>query len=116
MSLLLDRVWELGARVPDASAIAFVDKRGRVTDSMSRAEVVTEVSEVADALSQRCGLAPGDRALLVYPPGLDFVRVLLGCIAAGVLPVPVYPPDPINPQSRSKASSGLWPTAARKRS
>ena len=98
MSLLVERVRQLGAQVPDAAAISFVNGQGRVTDSMSRAGVVTEMVEVAEFLRRRCGLAPGDRALLVYPPGLDFVRSLLGCMAAGVIAVPVYPPDPFNPQ------------------
>jgi acyl-CoA synthetase (AMP-forming)/AMP-acid ligase II len=36
--------------------------------------------------------APGDRALLLYPPSLEFIEVFLGCLAAGVLAVPAYPP------------------------
>ena len=83
MSLLLDRVRALGARIPDSTAIAFVNERGRVIESMSRADVVTEMAEVAEFLRHRCGLAPGDRALLVYPPGLDFVRGLLGALLPG---------------------------------
>ncbi|KZS52828.1 hypothetical protein A4G26_19620 [Mycobacterium kansasii] len=98
MSLLVERVRQLGAQIPDAAAISFVNGQGRVTESVSRAGVVTEMGEVAEFLWQRCGLTPGDRALLVYPPGLDFVRSLLGCMAAGVIAVPVYPPDPFNPQ------------------
>jgi acyl-CoA synthetase (AMP-forming)/AMP-acid ligase II len=31
------------------------------------------------------------RAILVYPPGLEFVSALLGCMAASVVPIPVYP-------------------------
>ncbi|MEZ4449167.1 MAG: amino acid adenylation domain-containing protein [Nannocystaceae bacterium] len=38
--------------------------------------------------------APGDRALLIYPPGLDFVRAFFGCLYAGVVAVPAYPPEP----------------------
>lgn len=98
MSLLVERVRQLGAQVPAAAAISFVNGQGRVTESVSRAGVLTEMGEVADFLRQRCGLAPGDRAVLVYPPGLDFVRSLLGCMAAGVIAVPVFPPDPINPK------------------
>lgn len=98
MSLMLDRIRELGVQIPDSPAITFVDDRGRVTESMSRADVVTEMNAAAGLLTQRCGLVPGDHALLVYPPGLDFVRALLGCMAAGVLAVPVYPPNPVNPQ------------------
>ncbi|MGQ9575474.1 MAG: aminotransferase class I/II-fold pyridoxal phosphate-dependent enzyme [Thermoguttaceae bacterium] len=35
---------------------------------------------------------PGQRALLVYPPGLDFIAAFFGCLYAGVVAVPVYPP------------------------
>src|SRR5205085_2773382 len=38
--------------------------------------------------------ASGERALLVYPPGLEFVAGFFGCLYAGVVAVPVYPPDP----------------------
>lgn len=34
----------------------------------------------------------GQRALLLYPPGIDFVAGLFGCHYAGVVPVPAYPP------------------------
>lgn len=34
----------------------------------------------------------GERALLLYPPGLDFIAAFYGCLYAGVVAVPVYPP------------------------
>jgi len=34
----------------------------------------------------------GQRALLCYPPGLEFVSAFFGCLYAGVVAVPVYPP------------------------
>src|SRR5262249_13614875 len=39
--------------------------------------------------------APGDRALLLYGPGLDYVTAFFGCLYAGAVPVPAYPPDPL---------------------
>jgi amino acid adenylation domain-containing protein/non-ribosomal peptide synthase protein (TIGR01720 family) len=39
----------------------------------------------------------GARALLLYPAGLDFIIGFFGCLYAGVVAVPVYPPDPIRP-------------------
>lgn len=34
----------------------------------------------------------GERALLLYPAGLEFVAAFFGCLYAGVVAVPVYPP------------------------
>ncbi len=34
----------------------------------------------------------GERALLLYPAGLEFVAAFFGCLYAGVIAVPVYPP------------------------
>jgi acyl-CoA synthetase (AMP-forming)/AMP-acid ligase II len=37
--------------------------------------------------------AKGNRALLLYTPGLDFIESFFGCLYAGVVAVPAYPPD-----------------------
>ena len=34
----------------------------------------------------------GQRALLLYPPGLEFISAFFGCLYAKVVAVPVYPP------------------------
>ncbi len=34
----------------------------------------------------------GERILLLYPPGLDFITAFFGCLYAGAIAVPVYPP------------------------
>jgi acyl transferase domain-containing protein/acyl-CoA synthetase (AMP-forming)/AMP-acid ligase II/acetylornithine/succinyldiaminopimelate/putrescine aminotransferase/alpha-ketoglutarate-dependent taurine dioxygenase len=38
------------------------------------------------------GVMPGDRVALVYPPGLEYVAAFLGCLYAGAVAVPTYPP------------------------
>ena len=35
---------------------------------------------------------PGDGVLLLYPAGLSYVATLVGCLYAGLVPVPAYPP------------------------
>jgi acyl-CoA synthetase (AMP-forming)/AMP-acid ligase II len=42
--------------------------------------------------------ASGERALLLYPTGLDFTAAFFGCLYAGVIPVPLPPPNPAQPQ------------------
>ena len=37
-------------------------------------------------------LAAGQRALLLYPPGLPYITAFFGCLYAGVVAVPAYPP------------------------
>lgn len=36
----------------------------------------------------------GERALLLYPPGLAYIAAFMGCLFANVVAVPAYPPDP----------------------
>ncbi|HET7288707.1 MAG TPA: AMP-binding protein, partial [Pyrinomonadaceae bacterium] len=36
--------------------------------------------------------AKGERVLLLYPPGLEFIAAFFGCLYAGAIAVPVYPP------------------------
>src|SRR4051794_6200205 len=45
---------------------------------------------IAAALAD--AVPPGERALLLYPPGLEFVAAFFGCLYAGVIAVPAYPP------------------------
>jgi len=58
--------------------------------NLSYGELDRRVKAIA-ALLQRMG-AVGERALLLYPPGLDYVVAFWGCIHGGVIAVPAYPP------------------------
>ena len=39
-------------------------------------------------------ISVGERLLLLYPPGLEFIKAFLGCLYAGVVAVPVHCPGP----------------------
>ncbi|RLU03559.1 MAG: amino acid adenylation domain-containing protein, partial [Ketobacter sp.] len=40
-----------------------------------------------------CAIAqPGDRALMLFPSGLEFIFAFFGCLYSGVIAVPAYPP------------------------
>jgi amino acid adenylation domain-containing protein len=36
--------------------------------------------------------AKGERVLLLYPPGLEYVAAFFGCLYAGAIAIPLYPP------------------------
>lgn len=53
-----------------------------------------DLHEQARAIAARLGedAEPGDRALLLCPPGPAYVAALFGCFYAGLIAVPAYPP------------------------
>lgn len=58
-----------------------------------------KVAQVIAAKLQLMGAA-GSQALLLYPPGLEFIEAFFGCLYAQVVAVPVYPPRPNHSLSR----------------
>ena len=52
-----------------------------------------ELHKKAMSISCRLELngSPGDRAMLLYPPGLDFICAFFGCLYANMVAVPVAP-------------------------
>jgi len=50
--------------------------------------------------------AAGERALLLYPPGLDFIAAFFGCLYAGAVAVPAYPPRAGRTQPRLRSIAG----------
>jgi acyl-CoA synthetase (AMP-forming)/AMP-acid ligase II len=59
--------------------------------ALTYAQIDRRACAIAAALSDR-GTKPSDRAILLYPPGLDFITAFFGAIYAGVIAVPCYPP------------------------
>ena len=89
-SNLVDLVRYRATIQPDDLAFVYL------TDGVS-----SEISLTYSELDRRCrALAAwlqrhnmrGKRALLLYPPGLDFIVAFYGCLYAGATAVPVYPP------------------------
>ena len=78
------------AERPDRRAFTFLENGERESDAVTYAELDRDARAIAALLQSRT--RAGDRALLLYPPGLDFVRAFMGCLYAGVIAVPVYPP------------------------
>jgi acyl-CoA synthetase (AMP-forming)/AMP-acid ligase II len=39
--------------------------------------------------------ATSERVLLLFPPGIDYITAFFGCLYAGAVAVPTYPPDPM---------------------
>lgn len=75
---------------PERVAFTFLSYRGRShvakQESITIAELDQRARAIAATLQQHSQV--GDRALLLFRPGLDFISALLGCFYAGVVAVP----------------------------
>jgi len=71
----------------------FLDESDGADASLSALELHERARRIAAVLQQ--GGAEGQRVLLLYPPGLDYVAGFFGCLYAGAIAVPAYPPDPV---------------------
>ncbi|KAJ8603420.1 hypothetical protein CTAYLR_003966 [Chrysophaeum taylorii] len=76
--------------------LTWLDGAGVETATLSFHDVWSRSAFVAEWLLGDVGLAPGDRAMLVYAPGPEFFVAFVACLRAGILAVPNYPPDPAN--------------------
>lgn len=75
----------------------WINEEGQVVNERTYEELNANASCIAQKLlsSRKPVMKQGDRVLLVYVPGLDFIDSFFGCLRAGVLPVPVLPSDPM---------------------
>ena len=73
---------------PDKQAYIFLQNGETELGSLSYGELDRQARAIASHLQQW----QGERALLLYPSGLEFISAFFGCLYAGILAVPVYPP------------------------
>lgn len=75
---------------PDRMSFLFLEDGENESSSLTFGQLEQRARAVAAQL-QELG-AMDSRALLLYPPGLDFIVAFLGCMYARVVAVPAYPP------------------------
>ncbi|WP_394838603.1 amino acid adenylation domain-containing protein [Pendulispora rubella] len=77
---------------PDGLAYSFLGDGETETERLSFSELDARARAIAARLTQEGAF--GRPVLLLYPPGLDYVAGFFGCLYAGAIAVPLYPPDP----------------------
>ena len=89
-SSLVELLAKRAARQPDARAYVFLSDRG----AEEAAITFGQLHDAANALAARLRAVarPGERALLVFPPGLEFIVAFFGCLIARVIAVPMMMP------------------------
>ncbi len=83
---------------PGRVAATFLNDRGEESETATYAQLDCHARKIASWIQVRQGR--GQRVLLAYPPGLDFVAAYLGCLYAGAIAVPVDAGRPKRPSPR----------------
>lgn len=86
VEVLQQRVSDYGQKM----AFTFLQDGETILDSLTYLELEERVKAIAGYLQSRG--ATGERALLLFQPGLSFITAFFGCLYAGVIAVPAYPP------------------------
>ncbi len=73
-----------------AGAIAYSFHGDAESASVTYAGLDARARAIGRQLGETC--PPGSRVLLVLPAGLDYIAAFLGCLYAGTVAVPAYPP------------------------
>jgi len=73
------------------TAYTFLENGERPSKSLTYGELDLQARQLAVHL-QAAGLQ-GERAILLYPPDLDYIVAFFACLYAGVIAVPAYPPS-----------------------
>ena len=60
--------------------------------SLTYGQLEKKAKAIAAYLQSVC--SPQDRVLLLYPSSLDYITAFFGCLYAGVIAIPAYPPRP----------------------
>ncbi len=92
MASILDQLERLGEQHPNKLLYSYLDVNGNPMECYSYASFLHRMRAIAGHLREEHGFAVGDRLLLAYPPGLEMICAFFGCVRAGLIPVPVYPP------------------------
>jgi thioester reductase-like protein len=93
MASILEQLDKLGEEQPHKPLYSFLDLNGNPVEQYTYRSFLERTKAIASHLLKDGRFSPEDRLLLAYPPGLEMICAFFGCIRAGLVPVPVYPPS-----------------------
>ncbi len=101
VSTLVDLLGYRAQNQSDQTGYIFLQDGETEADRLTYQELDRQARAIASQLQSLD--AVGSRALLLYPPGLEFIAAFFGCLYAGVVAVPAYPPRRSQNMSRLQA-------------
>lgn len=91
-STLVDLCRQRSLEKPEARAYTYLIDGEEEEVRMSYGGLNRWAATIASELNK---MGPkGERVLLLFPPGLEYIQAFFACLYAGMIAVPAYPPDP----------------------
>lgn len=87
---IVDLLLHRSQQMPEQLAFEFLETGEATTARLTYRELDARARTIAIALQAR--ELEGERVLLFYQPGLDYITAFFGCLYAGAVAVPAYPP------------------------
>jgi acyl-CoA synthetase (AMP-forming)/AMP-acid ligase II len=98
-STLIDLLRWRAAQEPEQCLYTFLTDGETEKASYTHAELDHQARMIGATLQEHIpsleACPPGERALLIYPSGLEFITAFFGCLYSGIIAVPVYPPSAV---------------------
>jgi acyl-CoA synthetase (AMP-forming)/AMP-acid ligase II len=91
ITTLADLVIQRAITEPDKQIFTFLEDGEDIVSIVDYRTFDQRARAIAAVLLER--YQPGDRMLLLFHPGLDFIQAFWGCLYAGMIAVPTYPPN-----------------------
>ncbi|KAA6180161.1 AMP-binding protein, partial [Pseudomonas veronii] len=88
---LVQSLQQRAEQTPDQVALRFLAESAEQSVVLSYRDLDLRARTIAAALQANATL--GERAVLLFPSGPDYVAAFFGCLYAGIIAVPAYPPE-----------------------
>jgi acyl-CoA synthetase (AMP-forming)/AMP-acid ligase II len=86
---IVDTLYQHSVQSAEKVACAAISADGKLENHLTYRELMSRSESVAVELLRFC--EPGDRVILLFHGGVEFIVSFLGCLVAGVIAVPGYP-------------------------
>lgn len=100
-STMVERLLQHEQNIPDKVVYILLEDGINEKDSITYAGMIKKAKAIAAFLLESG--KKGDRVLLLFPTGIEFITTFFGCLFAGMIAVPTYPPKRNKANERFKA-------------
>jgi len=87
---IVDKLFTHTKSIPNDVAFRYLHDLDSVPEELTYKELWQQASAIADFL--KVIAKPGSRIMLFFPAGMVYVKAFYGCLLAGMIAVPLYPP------------------------